>query len=227
MIKVCLKGMPSKKIEDLDLLDYLHIKYIYNKAIPENYANWQESLKNNNIVHQVQYRLPKIMKTYKELKKDIESGVKVEHLPHNLAITEAHTLHLVGLIKAIKPNVLKNTMKANGFEPFSKKDFEVIENVVITMGSADKLCYLMNKKPNSILLEKINFIIHAYWDEIMANATLLNLLLSKNSSLNSVPTFKNTPQANKVNAVFMNEMFKLSQDCEEIIEKESTKLKSK
>ena len=85
----------------------------------------------------------------------------------------------------------------------------------------------MQKKPDDILLEKIHFVIHAYWDKIMANATLLNLLLSKNSSLNSVPTFKNTPQANKVNAVFMSDIFKISEAYEDIIEKESIVVKSK
>lgn len=226
MIKTCLSGIYPKKLEDLDLLDYLHIKYIYNKAIPENYTNWQESLKNNNILYQVQYRSPTIMKTYKDLKKDLDDGVKVGHIPLNLAITEAHTLHLVSLISAIKPTTLKKTMQANGFTPFSKKDFQTIEGAVVTMGSNDKLCYLMQKKPDNILLEKIHFVIHAYWDKIMANATLLNLLLSKISSLNSVPTFKNTPQANKVNAVFMSDIFTISEFYEDVIEKESIVVKS-
>lgn len=227
IIKTCLSGMHSKKLENLDILDYLHIKYIYNKAIPENYANWMESLKNNNLIYQVQYLAPKVMKTYKDLKKDLDSGVKIEHLPSNLAITEAHTLHLVGLIKAIKPTTLKEVMQANEFEPFTKKDFESIAGAVVTMGSNDKLCYLMPNKPDGKLLEKIHFVIHQYWDKIMTNATLLNLVLSKNSSLNSVPTFKNTPQPNKLKAVFMSEMFKISEFYEDIIEKESIIAKSK
>lgn len=223
--KACLSGMNSKKVEDLDLLDYMYIKYIYNKTIPENYAYWQESLRENNVVYQIQYRLPRVKKTYRELRKDIESGIQVDSVPHNLAITEAHTLRLVGFIELINHKCLKVSMRASGFRPFTKKELRIMESIIVTVGSEDKLCFLMKNKVSNILLEKINFIIHSFWDEVMANAALLNLLLSKNSNLNLFLTLKNTPQANKVSAIFMRKLLRLSQCCEDVIKRESIGLK--
>lgn len=219
ILKKCING---KKLDSLDLLDYMICKYIYNKSLKENFSNWQEYIGNKNIsIYQIQYRKSTLGINYKEVINNSEDYNKKNSVLSNMAITEVHTFIVSELINKTKLKHLNKTLIINGIKKFSKKDIEKTKKIIVTLGSNSKLCYLMTIDIDSELFEKINFVIHHFWDKCMIHSVLLNLLLKKDSELNNFEYFKKTKISKEIldRAKFMRFMFDLSENYEKEIKK--------
>jgi hypothetical protein len=219
VIKKCLSAIHKVDFESLNLLDYLYIKYIYNATLVGNYANWLDLINSEEIkIYQIQYKKSLTKVTYKEAMKTGKS-YDTNVTCSNLAITEMHTFIISELLKSIDLQALNKLLENNGLSSLSVEEIAKTDTLFVTIGSTDKLCYLMLESIDEKLFEKINFVIHRFWDECMVNQVLLNLLLKKDSPLNNVEYFKklNLPDEIYKRANFMYKALIFSENCEKMI----------
>lgn len=210
ILQECLKGINKENFDNFDLLDYLYCKYIYNSALIDNFNNWLNSIEENIHIYQVQY------KSYVDNILSEEASINSD-----LAITEAHTFIVKELIDSLNLQFINETLKINNLDELSDSEIESTNNILVTIGSDNKLCYLVQFEINSKLFDKIHFIIHNFWDEFMLHRVLLNLLLKKDSKLNNVESFKKANISSDVfnRAKFMKSAFDISVDFEKKIKK--------
>ena len=118
----------------------------------------------------------------------------------------------------IKIKSINTALIDSGFSKFTKAELEQTKNIVVTIGSGDKLCYLLNRPPRNKLFNKINFVVHHFWDQAMLQGVLVNLLLSKNSKYDA-DFFKRASfsQALVKRAIFMHDIFEKSSSFESLI----------
>ncbi len=219
VLKKCIK---NKDLESLDLLDYMTCKYIYNKSLKENFNNWLTHIGNGDIeICQVQYKESTLGFTHKEALNIKTMPGEKDSVFSNMAITESHTFFVSELINSINLSHLNGTLTLNGMEEFSLEEIEKTNKLLVTLGSASKLCYLMIGSISKKLFDKINFVIHYFWDECMVHQVLLNLLLKKDSKLNNIEYFKDAKISEETlaRAKFMRSMFQLSEKYEKEIKK--------
>lgn len=215
IIKYHINFFNKQSFNDLDLLDYLIIKYIYNITLENNFKNWLNHIeKNNSIVYQQQY-----FKSLKEISQK-EAGLLTNNentSPSNLAISEAHTFIISEIVNGVGVQNLKDFFEKNNLNFFTIDEIKNLDDIYVTVGSNNKLCYLLNKKISPDIFEKINVLIHHFWDEFISCQTIITLLLKKDSELNNVDYFKSLESIVFEDSKFMYEAFKFSDKYEEII----------
>ena len=219
IIKTYIGNIVHTDFSSLDILDYLCCKYIYNKSLKENFNNWLDYIGYTNNVYQVKYMKVNFKITHKQ-------SLKIKTIPkkavdHDMAITEMHTFSIDELLNSISPKDLNKILKENEVEVFSEEEIQKTTKLFVTLGSKNKLCYLMTEDISIELLDKINFVIQNFWDEIMVHKVLINLLLKKSSPLNSVHYFKNANISKSLleRAKFMKAAFDFSEKYEDLIKK--------
>lgn len=215
IIKYHIDFFNKQNFNELDLLDYLMIKYIYNITLENNFKNWLALIeKDNAIVYQMQYR--------KSLKETSQREADLLHnsddtVPCNLAISEAHTFIISEILNGIGIENLRDFFVENDLDFFTTDEIKSLDNIYVTIGSDNKLCYLLNDKISPNIFNKINVFIHHYWDEFISCRTLITLLLKKDSELNNIDYFKKLDSYVYQNSKFMNEAFEFSDKYEKII----------
>jgi len=215
IIKEHMDFFKKQNFNDLDLLDYLMIKYIYNITLESNFRNWLGYIeKDDSIIYQLQYTkdLEECSKKEADLLKNNENTI-----PRNLAISEAHTFIISEIVNGVGIENLKIFFEEKNIDFFTSDEIKKLDHIFVTIGSDNKLCYLLNDQISLDIFDKINTFIRKYWDDFIACRTITSLLLNKNSELNSVNYFKNVDSYIYENAKFMYEAFKFSDKYEEII----------
>lgn len=205
--------------EEIDLFDYFFLKYLYHVTIRKNYTNWllfidsncqkisiQQIIYKKCIVKDVNYNN---FRTYR-----LEPSSFIEQ---NLAITETHTLLAIDLFDFFENEYLDLFLTKNGFEKISIEDKENIKDIIVTIGANNKLCYLIKNDVKQLLFDKINFIIHHHWDQLMIQNTFINILIDKNFALNNSSYFSTLSDDKIERAKKMYHFFNFSKKMEKII----------
>lgn len=206
----------DKEIKEYDLLDYMICKYLYNITIILNYQNWLEDLKTDEpCIYQTQYLQLDLEKSNQPRYKDAKNIQNKNNTKlTNLAITEIHTFKVYDILFNFGLNNINETLILNELSPIEIEEISDLENIYVTMGSINKLCYLSKSYIKRELRDKVDFLIHVYWDEFMINAAMLNLLLKVDSPLNKLEYFEKIDKNILKEAKFMNEIFEISRKYE-------------
>lgn len=206
----------DKEIKEYDLLDYMICKYLYNITIILNYQNWLEDLKTDEpCIYQTQYLQLDLEKSNQPRYKDAKNIQNKNNTKlTNLAITEIHTFKVYDILFNFGLNNINETLILNELSPIEIEEISDLEKIYVTMGSRNKLCYLSKSYIKRELRDKVDFLIHVYWDEFMINAAMLNLLLKVDSPLNKLEYFEKIDKNILKEAKFMNEIFEISRKYE-------------
>lgn len=206
----------DKEIKEYDLLDYMICKYLYNITIILNYQNWLEDFKTDEpCIYQTQYLQLDLEKSNQPRYKDAKNIQNKNNTKlTNLAITEIHTFKVYDILFNFGLNNINETLMLNELSPIEIEEISDLEKIYVTMGSINKLCYLSKSYIKRELRDKVDFLIHVYWDEFMINAVMLNLLLKVDSPLNKLEYFEKIDKNILKEAKFMNEIFEISRKYE-------------
>lgn len=169
------------KTEDIDLLDYLYIKFYYNKALMQNYKNWLVDMNSyNSSIFQIEYcNIEGI---------NWSDAKKINHIPINanevyLALNESHTFIFKDFFNAYDKEFINQLLIDNTFDIISESEIYLSSKVYVTLGCKNKLCFIIPIQMTQTTFDKYNFIIHALWDNFMAHGTYRTLLLSEKTEL--------------------------------------------
>lgn len=202
----------TKKTE-MDMLDYYYLKFIYNKALIENYKNVLNFLSYGKNIYQFKF-LKNNSISYKD------STIKYIDLndPVNedwyFAISETHSFLGKDFLQILTDDLFND----NNIEKLTSEEILVFKKVMFIAGNNNQILFIL-PEINSNLIHKILFIIHAKWDYLVSGTTMKALLKSPKSAIYNIEYFKSISQYILDKNKKLQEIYNISDKYENVVKK--------
>lgn len=210
----------KEDIENMSLLKYLMFKYVCNKVFLYSFNVWRDIIGEKNLtIQQVLFLKSEekiIWGDFNEMdfKSDNFKKIKNEAKSRHLVLSEYHTLPLNCLFKKSFLLTCKPIFKANKIQFFTKDELKKLKRIWMTHGESGKICFLTNLDNfNQGFLNKINFCIQSFADELLLLNCTRDCLIEKDSDLlKDLSFFKKMINGNKLKSKLLFTNFKRISD---------------
>lgn len=202
----------TKKTE-MDMLDYYYLKFIYNKALIENYENVLNFLSYGKNIYQFKFLKNNSMSYKDSTIKDIDPND-----PSNedwyFAISETHSFLGEDFLQLLTDDLFND----NNIEKLTAEETLVFKKIMFIAGNNNQILFIL-PEVNLSLIHKVLFIIHAKWDALVSGTTMKALLISPKSEIYNIEYFKSISKYVLDKNKKMKEIYNISDKYENVVKK--------
>lgn len=202
----------TKKTE-MDMLDYYYLKFIYNKALIENYKNVLSFLSYGKNIYQF-----KFLKNNSISYKDSTIKYIAPNDPANenwyFAISETHSFLGEDFLQLLTDDLFND----NNIKKLTAEEILVFKKIMFIAGNNNQILFIL-PEVNLSLIHKVLFIIHAKWDYLVSGTAMKALLISPKSEIYNIEYFKSISQYVLDKNKKLKEIYNISDKYENVVKK--------